>query len=72
MVSTVKLPLSNGKDVTMTGACLDKIRTTLLTYPIQGRVENDMKKAYRRAGGDIKNLQSFQNRSAGKLTSWLG
>ena len=45
-IYTVKLPLHNGSEITLTGACLSKITETLPTYPLQD-VEKDINKAHK-------------------------
>ena len=45
-IYTVKLPLFNGKEIQMTGVCLDQITSEFPRYPIKGKVENDIFLAY--------------------------
>ena len=52
-IYTVKLPLHNGTEITLTGACLSKITETLPTYPLQD-VEKDINKAHKSSGGTCK------------------
>ena len=45
-ISTVKLPLYNGTEVSLTGACLLNVTEALPTYPLQD-VEKDINKAHK-------------------------
>ena len=49
-IYTVKLPLHNGNEVSLTGACLPKITETFPTYPLRD-VEGDIDAAYKASGG---------------------
>ena len=46
-VYKVRLPLHNGEDATMSGVCIDQITATFPNYPLQGRVESDIKEAFK-------------------------
>ena len=46
----IQLPLFNGNETTLSGVCLDEITMKFPTYPMRGRVEDD-----------IKSFQSYQN-----------
>ena len=71
-IYTARLPLSNGKNATMTGACLDQITTSFPMYPIQGKVENDIKSAYQRRGGNINDLPKLPALVGGEVDFMVG
>ena len=54
----VKLPLFNGNAV-FSGVCLDQITVQFPKYPLQGRVEKDIRNGYKQIGGDVKNLGMY-------------
>ena len=45
-VYMIRLPLLNGQDAVLAGVCLDRITNTFPLYPIQGRVKEDIYKAF--------------------------
>ena len=53
---SVKLPLANGEDATMSGACFDQITETFPMYPLKGVIEEDIRTAYHEAGNDVRDL----------------
>ena len=52
----VNLPFYDGSQATMLGVCLDNITSKFPQYPLQGKVLNDITKAYRDAEGDARTL----------------
>ncbi len=52
----VRLPLASGKNSVMSGVCLEKITSTLPTYPLKGDIEKEIHGAYKLGGGDVKDL----------------
>ena len=55
----VRLPLHNGKNAVLTGACLDKITVTFPQYPLHGAIRDDIHSAYNDAEEDINTLPSW-------------
>ena len=51
----VNLTLYDGSHATMSGVCLDNITSKFPLYPLQGKVLNDITKAYKDAGGGSNN-----------------
>ena len=56
----IQLPLFNGNEATLSAVCLDEITMKFPTYPMRGRVEDDIKKAYKISGGNLKELPKLQ------------
>ena len=50
------LSFYDGSQATMLGVCLDNITSKFPQYPLQGKVLNDITKAYRDAEGDARTL----------------
>ena len=71
-IYTVSLPLSNGQNAVMTGACLDKITHPFPMYPLQGEIENEIKTSYQQHGGDIKNLPRLPKFVGGETDLMIG
>ena len=68
----VKIPLHDGSQATMSGVCLDNITSTFPTYPLQGQVINDIIKAYKRAGGNAKDLPITSKYVGGDIDFMIG
>ncbi len=49
----VTLPLASGEAITLSGICLDKVTETFPLYPLQGRIEEDIRRAFKDAGGNL-------------------
>ena len=47
-IYSVKLPLANGKEAVMTGICLDRITEDFPFYPLTGKVEEDIRKSFKK------------------------
>ena len=71
-IYTVRLPLHNGKEVAFNGMCLDEITSEFPKYPIKGKVENDIKSAYIRSGGDPNDLPKLSSHTGGKIDFMIG
>ena len=52
----VKLPLFNGNDAVLSGACLDQITVEFPKYLLKGQVEYDVRSDYISNGKDLKYL----------------
>ena len=62
---TVRLPTHDGDDVELTGVCLDRITSSFPEYPIQGKVEDDIRAAFIKEGGNPDDLPRLPKYSAG-------
>ena len=52
----ITLPLADGGEVSLAGRCMDKITETFPSYPLQGKIEEDIRRAYLAEGGNLKKL----------------
>ena len=52
-IYSVKLPLANGKEVNLSGMCLDKITAEFPTYPLS-IVQSDIERKFRFGRNDVK------------------
>ena len=68
----VKLPLFNGNDAVFSGVCLDQITVQFPKYPLQGRVEKDIRNGYKQIGGDVKNLPKLPKYVGGNIDFMIG
>ena len=66
----VKLPLCNGNDAVFSGVCLDQITVQVPKYPLQGRVEGDIRNDYKQIVDDLKNLPKLP-RHVGENTDFM-
>ena len=64
-IYSVKIPLANGDDATMTGVCIDQITET---FPYYGEVIKDIQDKYL-CSGDVKKLPSVPPQVGGMLIS---
>ena len=71
-IFSVTLPLGNGKDATLTGACMEMITETFPMYHLKGRVEADIKAAYVQTGGMVKDLPKLMPTVGGNTDFMLG
>ena len=71
-IYSVRLPLLNGKDATMTGVCLDEITQEFPMYPLHGKVLKDIQKSYAKSGGKINDLPRIPKTVGGKVDFMLG
>ena len=71
-VYDVKLPLSPKRNVIMSGVCLDKITETFPTYPLKGRIESDIRRAYSDNGGNVHHLPSLPQCVGGDTDLMIG
>ena len=71
-IYTVRIPLKDGDDATMTGVCLDKITSTFPQYPLQGKVENDIHDEFKRQDGDAKYLPKLPSFVGGNVDFMIG
>ena len=68
----MKLPLFNGNDAVFSGVCLDQITAQFPKYPLQGRVEKDIRNGYKQIGGDVKNLPKLPRYVGGNTDFMIG
>ena len=68
----VRLPLASGKNSAMSGVCLEKITTTLPTYPLKGDIEKEIHRAYKLGGGDVKDLPALFQSVGGDVDFMVG
>ena len=68
----IQLPLFNGNEATLSGVCLDEITMKFPTYPMRGRVEDDIKKAYKISGGNLKELPKLPKSVGGHTDFMIG
>ena len=68
----IQFPLFNGNEATVSGVCLDEITVKFPTYPMKGRVENDIKKAYKISGGNLKELPKLPKSVGGHTDFMIG
>ena len=68
----VALPLGNGEEAVLTGACLDKITETFPSYPLQGEVEKDIRVAYNNNGGNVRKLPDLPASVGGDISFMFG
>ena len=68
----VALPLGNGEEAVLTGACLDKITETFPNYPLQGEVEEDIRVAYNNSGGNVRKLPDLPASVGGDISFMFG
>ena len=66
------LPLYNGIQATMSGVCLDNITSKCALYPQQGKVLNDIIKAYKDVGGDARTVPKISKSVGGKIVFMIG
>ena len=66
----VKLPLYNGKTVTLSGFCLDQITSTFPTYPLKD-VEDEIRCHYKSTGGKLQ-LPKLPSSVGGEIHLMIG
>ena len=71
-IYSVKLPMINGNDATMTGTCMDRITLKFPMYQLNGDVINDIRKGYSDNGGNLKNLPSVPDEVGGEIDFMIG
>ena len=62
---TVRLPMINGKNSVLTGVCLNKITSTFPEFILDGEVQNDIRKEYAQADGDVNDLPTLPHSVGG-------
>ena len=71
-IYTVKLPLSDGMDVMMTGVCMDQIKGEFPIYPLTGKVEEDIQCGYHESSGKLQRLPNLPMCVVGNTDFTLG
>ena len=66
----INLPLYDGSQATMSGVYCDNITSKFPLYPIEGKVLNDINKAYK--GGDARSLPKIPKSVGGKKDFMIG
>ena len=56
----------------MTGVCLDQITLEFPNYPLKGKVENDIQKAFAKAGRNVSNLPTLPKSVGGHVDFMVG
>ena len=65
------MPLHDGKNIHLSGICLDKITYTFPTYPLN-EVERDIHKAFLKSGGDPSDLPKLSPHVGGDSDLMIG
>ncbi len=68
----VKLPLYNGKNVTMEGVCLDSITGEIPMFNLNGEVLKDITDGYMKNGGDPTKLPTLAKAVGGQVDFMIG
>ena len=68
----VNLSLHDGSQAIMSGVCLDNNTLKFPLYPLQGKVLNDITKAYKDAGGDARTLPKIPKSAGGEIDFMIG
>ena len=71
-IYSVKIPLVDKNDAIMTGICLDKITEEFPYYPLNGKVESDIKISYTKSGGDVRKLPRLPDKVGGNIHLMIG
>ena len=71
-VYSVKIPLHNDDEAKLVGPCLDQITEEFPRYPLKGTVEDEMKDAYSKVGGDINKLPQLPSYIGGHVDFMIG
>ena len=72
MVHTVELPTHDTTEARFTGVCLEKITETFPQYPIHGAVDQDIRTAYKIAGGSLQDLPTLPKSVGGDVDFMIG
>ena len=67
----IQIPVRGGYEAQISGTCMDKITEKFPMYPLDGRVEQDIKTAYINAGGKGK-LPSLEPEVGGETDFMFG
>ena len=68
----VKLPLCSGSDAILSGVCLEKITESFPTYPLQGKVMQDIISSYKNTGGNPSDLPKVPVSVGGNIDFMIG
>ena len=71
-VYSVKLPNHEGADITLSGICIEQITEEFPIYPLSGEVEEDIRRGYHEAGGNLRNLPNLPKSVGGSTDFMLG
>lgn len=71
-IYSVRLPVIGKHDAIMTGVCLNKITQEFPYYPLNGKVETDIRDAFLKSGGNIKELPKLPEKVGGNVDFMLG
>ena len=69
---SVKLPLHDAAEAHFTGVCLEKVTESFPQYPIHGAVDEDIRTAYKIAGGSVKDLPRLPKSVGGDVDFMIG
>ena len=70
-IYAVSLALHDGKNAVVSGIFVDLITAVFPTYPLKGKVENDIQEAYK-SSGQKKNLPRLPNDVGGATDLMIG
>ena len=68
----VRLPLCSGSDAILSGVCLEKITESFPTYPLQGKVMQDIISSYTNSGGNSCDLPKVPVSVGGNIDFMIG
>ena len=68
----VKLPLCSGSDAILSGVCLVKITESFPTYPLQGKVMQDITSSFKNTGGNPSDLPKVPVSVGGNIDFMIG
>ena len=68
----VRIPLHNGKNAVLTGVCLDQITSTFPSYPLHGKIQNDIIDASIKGGGIANQLPNLPKSAGGDVDFMIG
>ena len=68
----IRLPLANGKNAVMVGACLQKLTCEFPNCLLSGDVESDIHREYKHRGGNVTDLPSLRPSVGGSADIMIG
>ena len=71
-IYSVRLPLRNSKEATMSGVCLDQITAAFPEYPLAGKVSKDIEDAYIASYGNLIGLPLLPVSVGGEVDFMVG
>ena len=71
-VYKVELTMADGNSAIMSGVCLDRITSKFPTYPLNGKVQEDIAESYKSAGYNPENLPKLPESVGGETDLMIG